>query len=82
MSTDDGEENVFASYSHSEQPNCATCLSCIMSFFWKLKTMSNLFNNLYLILKYILTIPVMQVTCERVFNEQKKLKTHTRNSLY
>ncbi|XP_065210573.1 uncharacterized protein LOC135838749 [Planococcus citri] len=39
------------------------------------------FENLYVAYKYLLTLPMTQVMCERVFSKLKLIKTKTRNTL-
>lgn len=64
----------------SDSKKCLKCLSCAFSVLFELSG-SGLFTNLYVVYKFILTIPCTQVTCERVFSKLRIIKNRLRASL-
>lgn len=66
-------------YSKKRKGKC-TCLICI---FFELSYLAEdgMFPTLYVVYKYVLTLPCTQVTCERCFSKLKILKTRLRSLL-
>lgn len=60
---------------------CSQCLSCAFTVLYDLSSQSGLFNNLYSVYKYLMTVPCTQVSCERVFSKLKIVKNKLRKSL-
>lgn len=58
---------------------CSKCLPCAFSLLYELSQHSGLFNNLYTALKFVLTLPCTQVSCERTFSKLKIIKTRLRS---
>lgn len=52
---------------------CTNCLSCILQFLKRYRMYCNEYKNLYQAYKYLLTLSMTQVTCERYFSKL----THT-----
>nr|CAI5838326.1 unnamed protein product [Callosobruchus analis] len=77
----ESEEVNFRGFCYdSDSKKCLKCLSCAFSVLFELSG-SGLFTNLYVVYKFILTIPCTQVTCERVFSKLRILKNRLRASL-
>lgn len=75
----ESEEDNFRGFCNDSK-KCFKCLSCAFSVLFELSG-SGLFTNLYVVYKFILTIPCTQVTCERVFSKLKIIKNRLRASL-
>ncbi|KAJ8720990.1 hypothetical protein PYW08_006455 [Mythimna loreyi] len=75
----ESEEDNFRGFCNDSK-KCFKCLSCAFSVIFELSG-SGLFTNLYVVYKFILTIPCTQVTCERVFSKLKIIKNRLRASL-
>ncbi|KAL4088612.1 hypothetical protein QTP88_023701 [Uroleucon formosanum] len=77
---DEDEEN----YENLSTPCNLTCKSCSICCY-RLLVKYNLFSSEYSLLtlayKYLLTLPVTQVSCERSFSTLKYLKNRLRNSM-
>jgi len=77
---DEDEEN----YENLSTPCNLTCKSCSICCY-RLLVKYNLFSSAYSLLtlayKYLLTLPVTQVSCERSFSTLKYLKNRLRNSM-
>lgn len=54
---------------------CRNCIYCAFVIIRELSFQSNLFSNLLVVYKFVLTLPSTQVTCERVFSKLKITKT-------
>lgn len=48
---------------------------------YNLTTQSGLFPNLYLTMKYVMTLPSTLITCERVFSKLNIVKNRLRSSI-
>ncbi|KAL4098359.1 hypothetical protein QTP88_022988 [Uroleucon formosanum] len=60
---------------------CNKCLACAYILIEELSKQSGLFNNLYIVFKCALILPLTQVTCERVFSKLKIIKNRLRSTL-
>ncbi|KAL4113078.1 hypothetical protein QTP88_016768 [Uroleucon formosanum] len=71
-------------YENLSTPCNLTCKSCSICCY-RLLVKYNLFSNAYSLLtlayKYLLTLPVTQISCERSFSTLKYLKNRLRNSM-
>ncbi|CAI6377107.1 unnamed protein product [Macrosiphum euphorbiae] len=75
--TIDTEDDVAA----IKQPKCGDCLPKVYQILYEITSKSDLFNTLYLTMKYVLVLPCTQVSCERAFSKLKILKTKLRSSI-
>ena len=66
---------------HQNGYKCTQCLSCVFQVRVNFSSQSGLFNTLYVVYKYALTLPCTQVTCERIFSKLKKLMKPERSVL-
>ena len=64
-----------------ESALCNNCPSCVHRFLYRYNFHSAAYRNLYQIYKLAITLPVTQVTCERVFSKLKIVKTRLRSML-
>ncbi|XP_031353775.1 uncharacterized protein LOC116178426 [Photinus pyralis] len=60
---------------------CNTCIKCAFDVIVEYNMYSLQYTELYKVYKYLLTIPLTQVTCERVFSKLKLLKTRLRATM-
>ena len=60
---------------------CNNCLSCAFVLLEALNLNTSVYSNLYIVYKFVLTLPCTQVTCERVFSKLKIVKTRLRSAL-
>jgi len=60
---------------------CNRCIACSYITIRELAFNSNTFNNLFVLYKYVLILPSIQVTCERVFSELKLVKSKLRSTI-
>lgn len=60
---------------------CRNCLSCVLKLLCQYRLLSSAYENLYLAYKYLITLSVTQVTCERTFSKLKIIKTRLRSSI-
>lgn len=64
-----------------KQPKYGDCLPKVFQILYEITSKSDLFNTLYLTMKYVLILPCTQVSCERAFSKLKILKTKLRSSI-
>lgn len=60
---------------------CNTCIKCAFAVIVEYNMYSLQYTELYKVYKYLLTIPLTQVTCERVFSKLKLIKTRLRATM-
>ena len=60
---------------------CNNCPSCIHRFLYRYNFHSAAYRNLFQVYKLAITLPVTQVSCERVFSKLKIIKTRLRSVL-
>jgi len=60
---------------------CKNCAICCYRLLVKYNLFSNAYSLLTLAYKYLLTLPVTQVSCERSFSSLKYIKNRLRNSM-
>lgn len=65
----------------SIQEPCNYCISCAYKVICDYNMYSVLYTELSKVYKYLLTIPMTQVSCERVFSKLKLIKTRVRSNL-
>lgn len=61
--------------------NCRECVICCFKFLMQYNLYSKAYKHLTVAYKYLLTLPVTQVSCERSFSVLKFIKNRLRNSL-
>lgn len=80
--SDSEDEETFTQFCKMEKKEmCSECLSCGFTVLHSLSSQSGLFNNLYSVYKFVMTLPSTQVSCERVFSKLKIVKTKLRNAI-
>ncbi|KAL4103686.1 hypothetical protein QTP88_019030 [Uroleucon formosanum] len=77
---DEDEEN-YENLSTLCNLTCKSCLICCYRLLVKYNLFSSAYSLLTLAYKYLLTLPVTQVSCERSFSTLKYLKNRLRNSM-
>lgn len=60
---------------------CNVCIKCVYTIIFDYNMYSVLYTQLYKVYKYLLTIPLTQVSCERAFSNLKLIKTRLRSTL-
>ena len=61
---------------------CATdCMTSCLRVLVDYNMFSSAYQNLYVVYKTVLTLPMTQVCCERSFSQLKMIKSRLRNSL-
>ncbi|KAL4083714.1 hypothetical protein QTP88_029030 [Uroleucon formosanum] len=65
----------------SKIKECNVCLSCALRIITDYNMYSLQYTELYKAYKYLLTLPLTQVTCERSFSKLKLLKTRLRSTI-
>lgn len=65
----------------SAKNQCNTCIKCALGVIVEYNMYSLSYTELYKVYKYLLTIPLTQVSCERVFSKLKLIKTRLRASM-
>lgn len=65
----------------SKVKECNVCLSCALRIITDYNMYSLQYTELYKAYKYLLTLPLTQVTCERSFSKLKLLKTRLRSTI-
>ena len=61
--------------------NCRNCGGCVYLLLNEYNMLTNAFQSIGLAYRYMLTLSVTQVTCERTFSALKLIKTHVRSRL-
>ena len=61
--------------------SCKQCPLCCYKVLLKLDLLTDAYNNLGLAYKFLFTLPVSQVECERSFSALKRIKTRLRSTL-
>ena len=78
-SFDGYEEDVFVEC--SDKSRCSECIKCAFAVIVDFNMYSLQYTELYKVYKYLLTIPLTQVSCERVFSKLKLIKTRLRTTM-
>ncbi|XP_025196206.1 zinc finger MYM-type protein 1-like [Melanaphis sacchari] len=78
---DDDELDSWSDLKCSEVKECNVCLSCALRVITDFNMYSLQYTELYKAYKYLLTLPLTQVTCERSFSKLKLLKTRLRSTI-
>jgi len=65
----------------SRKKKCNSCLLCVTNVIYEFNMYSLEYNELFEVYKFLLTIPLTQVTCERSFSKLKIIKTRLRSCL-
>lgn len=74
----DGSENIGAS---EKKKLCKNCLACAFNVLHRYSLLASGYDILRLCYKYLLTLSVVQVTCERCFSLLKFIKTRIRSTM-
>lgn len=83
-STDENEsetDDETKSECGKESTKCEGCIRCALKILSKFRLSSVEFENVYRIYKFLLTLPMIQVKCERDFSKLKVIKTRLRATL-
>ena len=82
-SDDDEHEDVFVGEigTVDHQKKCRKCPGCVLLLLNEYNMLTNTFKYVGLAYKYLLTLSVTQVTCERSFSALKTIKTYLRSTL-
>lgn len=80
MSDDEIEGNEKINACQKQEP-CNSCINCVYKVIHEYNMYCLLYTELSKIYKYLLTIPLTQVSCERAFSKLKLIKTRVRSSL-
>lgn len=62
-----------------ENKRCNACISCAIIVIYEYKMCAISFSELYKVYRFLLTIPMTQVSCERAFSQLKIIKTRLRS---
>lgn len=65
----------------TRKEKCNSCLLYETNVIYEFNMYSLEYNELFEIYKFLLTIPLTQVTCERSLSKHKIIKTHLRSCL-
>lgn len=65
----------------TRKKKCNSCLLCVTNIIYVFNMYSLEYNELFEVYKFLLTIPLTQVTCERSFSKLKIIKTRLRSCL-
>lgn len=76
---DDEWANEYDFKTCSKVNKCNTCLTCALRIITDYNMYSLQYTELYKVYKYLLTLPLAQVKCERSFSKLKLLKTRLRS---
>ena len=78
----DDEKEIVGDYGSTEhRKHCKNCTSCVFLLLSEYNMLTNAFVNIGLAYRYLLTLSVTQVACERSFSALKVVKTHIRSML-
>lgn len=76
---EEDQEDVFSPCSSTTQ--CNNCIKCALGLIVEFNMYSVQYTQLYTAYKFLLTIPLTQVTCERIFSKLKLVKSRLRASM-
>ena len=79
--SEDESEFVGAVGSDEHQKKCRNCPGCVLLLLTEYNMLTNTFKYIGLGYKYLLTLSVTQVACERSFSALKTIKTYLRSRL-
>jgi len=65
----------------SSNKTCKSCIKCAFAVIREYSMYSRQYSELYKVYKYILTLPMTQVSCERSFSKLKIIKSRLRSRL-
>lgn len=78
----ENEEEAFVEESvKCTDKQCFSCISCVFQVLCEYNLYSLEFRQLHSVYKFLLTIPLTQVSCERSFSRLKLLKTRLRSCI-
>lgn len=75
------ENDESASVENKHIENCDRCVSCVYRLIVDYRMYSLEYENLFKIYKFLLTLPMTQVTCERSFSKLKIIKNRLRSTM-
>ena len=78
---DDFDKEESPTFQPCNKKECNSCLKCAYKVLLNYSMYSRQYNELFKVYKLLLTIPMTQVTCERVFSKLKIIKTRLRSTL-
>lgn len=81
LSADDQDEEEKSTFTPCNSTKCNSCLKCAYEVLFNYNMYSRQYSELFTVYKFLLTIPMTQVTCERVFSKLKIVKTRLRSTL-
>lgn len=82
ISDDEIEENEKINLKLCQkQEQCKACINCVYKVIYEYNMYCLLYTELSKVYRYLLTIPLTQVSCERAFSKLKLIKTRLRSSL-
>lgn len=80
-SSESEEENIHEAVGKNEEHHVKYCLHCVYELLYDYRLYVAEYKNLFYIYKFLTTLPMTQVGCERCFSKMKIIKTRLRSTM-